>query len=146
MSIDDFHGRPFDEGTVTKLHIFELYAREWFPVFLSREKPLRQTIHVFDFFAGPGTDCNNVLGRPLRLLRQLQEYQGTQGWGKVGIHVHFYDEDSGKVARLQENITSQGLLLRNVTYDIQPLKFEDAFRASEFTKTRIWMPRPEGRG
>lgn len=133
MSIDDFHDKPFDEGTVTKLHIFELYAREWFPVFLSPDKPLRSAIHVFDFFAGPGTDCNNVLGSPLRLLRQLQEYQGTQGWGKAGIHVHFYDEDSDKIARLKENITSHGLRLPNVTYDIQPLRFDDAFRVSEST-------------
>lgn len=133
MSIDDFHDKPFDEGTVTKLHIFELYAREWFPVFLSPGKPLRSAIHVFDFFAGPGTDCNNVLGSPLRLLRQLQEYQGTQGWGKVGIHVHFYDEDSDKIARLKENIASHGLQLPNVTYDIQPLRFDDAFRVSEST-------------
>lgn len=133
MSIDDFHDKPFEEGTVTKLHIFELYAREWFPVFLSRQKPLRQTIHVFDFFAGPGTDCNNVLGSPLRLLQQLQGYQGTQGWGKVGIHVHFYDEDSAKVARLQRNIASHGLQFPNVTYDIRPLRFDDAFRVSEAT-------------
>jgi len=133
MSIDDFHDKPFDEGTVTKLHIFELYAREWFPVFLSPGKPLRSAIHIFDFFAGPGTDCNNVLGSPLRLLRQLQEYQGTQGWGKVDIHVHFYDEDSDKMARLKENIASHGLQLPNVNYDIQPLRFDDAFRESALT-------------
>lgn len=133
MSTDDFHDKPFDEGTVTKLHIFELYAREWFPVFLSPGKPLRSAIHVFDFFAGPGTDCNNVLGSPLRLLRQLQEYQGTQRWGKVGIHVHFYDEDSHKIARLKENIANHGLQLPNVNYDIQPLRFDDAFRESDLT-------------
>lgn len=133
MSIDDFHDKPFDEGTVTKLHIFELYAREWFPVFLSSAKPLRHTIHVFDFFAGPGTDCNNALGSPLRLLRQLQEYQGTLGWGKVDIHVHFYDGDSDKIARLKGNIASHGLQLPNVHYDIQPLRFDNAFRASEST-------------
>lgn len=130
MSIDDFHDKPFDEGTVTKLHIFELYAREWFPVFLSREKPLRQTVHVFDFFAGPGTDCNDILGSPLRLLRQLQGYQGTQGWGKVRIHIHFYDEDSEKIAQLKENLADHGLQLPSVTYDIQSLRFDDAFRES----------------
>ena len=30
MSPDDFHDKPFDEGTLNKLQIFELYAREWF--------------------------------------------------------------------------------------------------------------------
>ncbi|HMV56407.1 MAG TPA: three-Cys-motif partner protein TcmP [Nitrospira sp.] len=131
MSSDDFHGKPFDEGTVCKLHIFELYAREWFPVFLSSEKPRRKAIHVFDFFAGPGTDRNNVLGSPLRLLSQLQDYQGAQGWEKVAIHAHFYDEDSSKIARLQENIASRGLRLSNVHYDIRALRFDEAFQGSD---------------
>ena len=103
------------------------------PVFLAPEKPWRNAIHIFDFFAGPGTDCLGVLGSPLRLLRQLQEYQGTQGWGKIHIHVHFNDEDSDKIAQLKENIAGHGLQLPNVIFDIQPLRFEDAFRASEVT-------------
>jgi three-Cys-motif partner protein len=131
MSPEDFHDKPFDEGTLTKLHIFELYAREWFPVFLAAEKPRRNTIHVFDFFAGPGTDTQNIPGSPLRLLRQLQEYQGAQGWGKIRIHVHFYDENSDKIARLKNNIASHELQLPNVTFDIQTLRFDDALRASE---------------
>ena len=133
MSPDDFHDKPFDEGTLTKLQIFELYAREWFPVFLAPEKPWRDAIHVFDFFAGPGTDCDNVLGSPLRLLRQLREYQSSEGWGKVRIHVHFYDEDPNKIAQLKENIVAHGLNLPNVNFDIQPLRFDDAFSASAQT-------------
>jgi three-Cys-motif partner protein len=133
MSPDDFHDRPFDEGTLTKLQIFELYAREWFPVFLSPQNPLRSAIHVFDFFAGPGTDCKNVLGSPLRLLKQLQEYQGSQGWEKIHIQVHFYDENPNKTAELKENIANYGLQLPNVDFDIQPLRFDDAFRASALT-------------
>lgn len=133
MSPDDFHDKPFDEGTLTKLQIFELYAREWFPVFLSPQKPWRAALHVFDFFAGPGTDCQNVLGSPLRLLRQLQEYQGSQGWGKVRIHVHFYDEDPDKIAQLKKNIAAHGLQLSDVNFEIQPLRFDDAFRASALT-------------
>lgn len=130
MSADDFHDKPFDEGTLTKLKIFELYAREWFPVFLSLEKPRRSAIHVFDFFAGPGTDSENVLGSPLRLLRQLRNYQGSEGWGKVIIHVHFYDEDPNKIAQLKENIVAHRLHLPNVNFDIQPLRFDEAFRES----------------
>ena len=70
MPTPDFHKKPFDEGTLTKLQIFELYAREWLPVFLSPERPPRSEIHLFDFFAGPGTDTAGELGSPLRLLRQ----------------------------------------------------------------------------
>lgn len=133
MSPDDFHDKPFDEGTRTKLQIFELYAREWFPVFLSPQTPWRAAIHVFDFFAGPGTDSGNVLGSPLRLLRQLRDYQGSQGWGKVHIHVHFYDEDPDKIAQLKTNIAAHGLQLPNVNFDIQPRRFDDAFRDSALT-------------
>jgi len=133
MPADDFHNKPFDEGTLTKLQIFELYAREWFPVFLSLEKPRRAAIHVFDFFAGPGTDLGNELGSPLRLLRQLQNYQGSDGWDNVRIHVHFYDEDPNKIAKLKENIAAHGLNHPNVNFDIQPLRFDDAFRESAQT-------------
>jgi hypothetical protein len=49
-----FHDKPFDEATLTKLHLFEMYAREWLPVFLSRR--IRADVHLFDFFAGPGPD------------------------------------------------------------------------------------------
>lgn len=133
MSPDDFHDKPFDEGTLTKLQIFELYAREWFPVFLSPQNPLRSVIHVFDFFAGPGTDCKNVLGSPLRLLRQLQAYQGSQGWEKVHIQAHFYDENSDKTAQLKKNIARYGLQLLNVDFDIQALRFDEAFRESAST-------------
>ena len=112
MSGEDFHDKPFDEGTLTKLQIFELYAREWFPVFLSVKKPWCTAIHVFDFFAGPGTDCVNELGSPLRLLQQLRGYQATEGWGKVRIHVHFYDEDQDKIIRLKDNIIAHNLRSR----------------------------------
>jgi three-Cys-motif partner protein len=133
MSPDDFHDKPFDEGTLTKLQIFELYAREWIPVFLSPEKPWRDAIHIFDFFAGPGTDCENVMGSPLRLLRQLRDYQSSEGWDKVRIHVHFYDGDADKIKQLKDNIVAQGLQLANVNFDIQPLLFDDAFREASQT-------------
>lgn len=130
MPGDDFHARPFDEGTLTKLKIFELYAKGWFPVFLSRDRPARTEIHVFDFFAGPGVDSNDVPGSPLRLLRQLRSCQALPGWSKVGIHVHFFDESKRKIERLKTRINTQKLNLPNVSYDIRPLLFEDAFQES----------------
>lgn len=130
MPAEDFHDKPFDEGTLTKLQIFELYAKEWLPVFLSSEKPWLPAIHIFDFFAGPGTDPTNEPGSPLRLLRQLRDCQGFVGWGQVRIHVHFFDEAPAKIVRLEENITTQGMRVPNVSLDIRPLRFEDAFRES----------------
>lgn len=133
MAAEDFHDKPFNEGTLTKLQIFELYAREWFPVFLSVKRPWCNAIHVFDFFAGPGTDCVNVLGSPLRLLQQLRSYQTTEGWGKVRIYVHFYDEDEDKITQLKDNIVAHDLRFQDVTFDIQPLRFDDAFTVSART-------------
>ena len=90
-------------------------------------------MHVFDFFAGPGTDSGGALGSPLRLLRQLRNYQGSEGWGKVRIYAHFYDEDREKIARLKDNIVMHGLDFREVSLDIQSLRFEDAFKESAQT-------------
>jgi three-Cys-motif partner protein len=130
MPAADFHDKPFDEGTLTKLEIFELYAKNWLPVFLSSENPKRQEIHIFDFFAGPGTDSKKELGSPLLLLQQLKASQRFPGWNKIRAHVHYYDEDTEKITRLNENIDAHNLRIPRINFDIQPLQFEDAFRQS----------------
>lgn len=127
MPPEAFHNEPFDEGTLTKLRIFELYAREWLPVFLAPPIPKWGDIHLFDFFAGPGTDSEKEYGSPLRLLRQLRDYQTLTGCGRLRIHVHFFDKSAAKVRRLLENIDGLNLRLPNVTFDIRPLSFEAAF-------------------
>lgn len=130
MPGDDFHDKPFDEGTLTKLQIFELYARGWLPVFLSPERPSHKELHIFDFFAGPGTDSTNAPGSPLRLIRQLRDYQGLAGKRAVRIQVHLYDESSEKIGRLKENINTGAISAPNVSFDIRPLAFENAFQES----------------
>src|SRR5262245_59751694 len=99
MANTDFHDSPFDEGTLTKLDIFELYLREWLPVFLAPPKNYRRELHIVDFFAGPGTDPKGQLGSPLRTLRQLSSYRDLPGWKAVRVHVHFFDRDPAKIAR-----------------------------------------------
>lgn len=130
MPADDFHDKPFDEGTLTKLQIFELYTRGWLPVFLSPERPSHKELHIFDFFAGPGTDSSNAPGSPLRLIRQLRDYQGLMGKRAVRIHVHLYDASSEKIDRLKQAIDTGGIPLTNVKFDIRPLSFENAFQES----------------
>jgi three-Cys-motif partner protein len=68
----DFHDKPYDAGTLAKLRIFELYAQEWIPVFLSQPELKFKEVHIFDFFCGPGTDSERVHGSPLRVLGQLR--------------------------------------------------------------------------
>jgi three-Cys-motif partner protein len=127
MSRGKFFGKPFDEGTLTKLEIFELYAREWLPVFLSRANPIKPKIQIFDFFAGPGLDSKGQSGSPLRLLKQLNIYRALPGWSHVAIHVHFFDKSSKNVKTLKRSIENSGLSLENVALDIRRLDFETAF-------------------
>ncbi|GJL63449.1 MAG: hypothetical protein NPIRA04_21030 [Nitrospirales bacterium] len=130
MSTGDFHNRPFDDGTLTKLEIFELYAREWFPVFLAQNVPSKSIIHVYDFFAGPGTDSSNKPGSPLRIIRQLQNCQKLAAWGKVKTHLHFFDKSSQKINQLKQIIDEQVPKMSNVSYDIKSLAFEEAWEKS----------------
>lgn len=63
----NFHQQPFDEGTITKLDLYQAYAKSWLPVFLSGSKA-GSTVSIVDFFAGPGRDSeelwsNLVFGR-----------------------------------------------------------------------------------
>lgn len=128
MAPDDFHNRPFDEGTLTKLQIFELYAREWLPVFLARAEPApRKTeVHIFDFFAGPGTDSTGTLGSPLRLLRQLADVQHLPGWSTVQVHAHFYDSDATKIAQLRKRISQDVARIPGLELDIDSIEFAKA--------------------
>ena len=47
MAIIDLHSKPFDEQTLTKLELFEDYAKEWIPTFVMSSLP---EVCVFDFF------------------------------------------------------------------------------------------------
>src|SRR5690349_6079204 len=98
MAPDRFHDRPFEEGTLTKLEIFQLYTREWLPVFLASPEPIWKAVHAFDFFAGPGADVNGVSGTPLRILEELKQAKSrSHGWAKVRTSAHFFDEDQTKI-------------------------------------------------
>jgi three-Cys-motif partner protein len=129
MAPDDFHDHPFDDGTITKLQIWELYAREWLPVFLTREASRWTEIHVYDFFAGPGADSDGVLGSPLRLLNQLNHASNLPGWRSTRIYCHFSDSDAAKVATLRRRIGT--LSVRSeIALSIEKLDFAQAFEQS----------------
>lgn len=130
---EDFHAKAFDEGTITKLQIFELYAREWLPVFLASGRPIKQEVHVFDFFSGPGTDARGELGSPLRLLRQLADFQHLPGWSKVAVHAHFFDANRSKISQLRRTIDQSGLCPASVSLDVQALEFHESLAKCDAT-------------
>jgi three-Cys-motif partner protein len=131
MSAKDFHDKPYDAGTLAKLRIFELYAQEWIPVFLSQPEPKFEEVHVFDFFSGPGADSSGIYGSPLRILDQFRRYQqeGLAGWGKTPIVAHLYDSDRRKIDQLGVILRKEEWKIPGVQIDLKPLKFGDALKA-----------------
>jgi three-Cys-motif partner protein len=130
---DGFHDKPYDPGTLTKLRIFELYAQEWIPVFVSPVLPKFDRVEIFDFFCGPGTDAAGVLGSPLRILNQLRGYhqKGMAGWDKVSITVHLYDESRGKIEKLKNLLQTEDWSIPGVTIDCKAMAFKDALLAHQ---------------
>jgi three-Cys-motif partner protein len=128
MATNDFHEKPYDDGTLAKLRIFELYTQEWIPVFLSKPNPSFNEVHIFDFFSGPGCDSVGIYGSPLRILDQLRKYhkQSLAGWGKSKIVVHLFDEKKKKSDQLAKVIASAEWQIPEVQIDCRPLVFKDA--------------------
>lgn len=120
-----FHRQPFDEGTRTKLEIFQLYAREWLPVFLS--KPGWKAVHVFDFFAGPGTDGDGSPGSPLRLLEEIANARRPAGAAETSLNLHLLDSSADNVDELRHTMAGVTPSVRDLgALDIEQSKFHDA--------------------
>ena len=112
------------------MEIFEAYVKAWIPVFLSRPDAPFDELHIFDFFAGPGQDANNVSGSPVRILKQLQGAldQRLASWENVKKVVHFFDLDRGKIDHLKSKIENEGLTVTGVALDIRSIDFESALK------------------
>ncbi len=110
-----FHSEAFDDGTLLKLEIFRGYIRQWLPVFISRRtSPSRRTfsdVHIYDFFAGPGTDAAGNPGSPLVIFEELEQYltsDKTPIDPDVKVFLHFNDADCEKMKRLEQTIRQCG--------------------------------------
>lgn len=102
-----FHEAEFDDATQVKLAIFRGYIRKWIPVFLTawKERTNRETINLWDFFAGPGTDASGNPGSPRIIQDELKAYCEARGDVKAdGIQVRLYFNDKLKkhVGQLQQ--------------------------------------------
>ena len=93
----NIHKEPFDEGTITKLEIFQRYAREWLPVFVMDK---RKKVNIFDFFAGTGYDVAGVPGSPIRILEEIKgQIENIKKNGTV-IHIYLNEYDKKKQEQL----------------------------------------------
>ena len=102
----DLFRKPFDEGTIDKLEIFEDYFKEWLPVFIARQEIIWNEIQIFDLFAGEGTDVNGVFGSPMRILSILNENKKLILKSKVKIHVIVNEYEKEKYDLLVQNLES----------------------------------------
>lgn len=126
----DFHNKPFDEGTIAKLEMFQLYAREWLPVFLSKMDPVFPHVHIFDFFAGPGMDMNGTSGSPLRMVDEVLQSRHRLADGKLKLHLHFSDASKAKIQTLRETMTPLVAQLPHTEAHFKDDPFEKAFFAA----------------
>ena len=103
MSVKDLHEKPFTEETITKLNIFEDYAKVWIPTFVM--SPWCAELNIFDFFAGTGYDKNGVEGSPIRILKQIHEQIGNIFNKEKKIHVYLNELNAEKFYLLKTSCT-----------------------------------------
>jgi three-Cys-motif partner protein len=121
----------FTDSTLTKLDIFSLYAREWLPVFLSEPVPRWSTLHIFDYFAGPGSDEAGTEGSPLRILRELEKTMRLPGWRSATVRLHLFDKSSTNIDKLKKAVAGSGVQHGRLSVEAKRLEFEAAFSQSK---------------
>jgi three-Cys-motif partner protein len=126
----NFHAQVFDEGTLTKLDVFQLYTREWLPVFMSPLDPFWKQIHIFDFFCGPGGDTSGAEGSPVRIVQEILSYRSQRTSNTVPIHLHFSDADTAKILSLKNKLAPMLAGVPDITATIETLEFAQAFQKS----------------
>jgi three-Cys-motif partner protein len=106
MAKDKLFGKPFDEGTLTKLELYRNYLKKWLPVFVANPSPFTRTINIFDFFAGMGCDSMGTMGSPMLAIVVIEEYSDWIIKNKMHVNLHLNDYDSKKIALLKNNINA----------------------------------------
>lgn len=96
----DLHRHPFDEGTITKLEIFEAYTKEWLPVFIMSPY---QHLYIFDLFAGTGRDQRGVAGSPIRIMQQINKMMDNIVSRGKRIYLWLNEYDHNKYELLQKS-------------------------------------------
>lgn len=120
---EDFHD-AFDDATILKLDIFRHYIKEWLGVFLSTST--HKEIYLVDFFAGPGTDSNGILGSPSIIIDEVQNYiKSGVAYANNVIHILLNEYAPAKYDLLKQSIPAK--LHSNIQVEIENLDFNDAF-------------------
>ena len=124
MSERNLFRKPFDEGTISKLEIFEDYFKEWLPVFISNPNPIWKQIQIFDLFGGEGKDINGILGSPMRILSILNYNKTLIKQSGVKIKIVINEIEKSKYELLVLNLES---ITDNSIYELKYYN-EDFFK------------------
>lgn len=122
----DLFDKPFDEGTLKKLQIFEEYLKEWLPTFTSRRKLIWDKILVYDFFSGEGKDSAGNIGSPLIILEELKNHYEIIQKRKIMVRVIFNEKVKKKYKKLCSNVDPY-LQEAPIKYLIENKDFKELF-------------------
>lgn len=128
MPIKDLFQKAFDKGTNTKLEILKNYFEEWLPVFVAREAPIWNTIQIFDFFAGRGTDKNGVDGSPFIFIKIIESLRELIVRKELKVILHLNELKTNNYQALLKNISDQDRFFEIRTYNQSfNLNFQDLY-------------------
>jgi three-Cys-motif partner protein len=127
MPPGEIEDSPYVEGTLTKLEIFQLYARAWLPVFTAPLQPRWRKIHLFDFFSGRGRDSQETPGSPLRLLSEIGNCWPNIQLKNLQVTLTCCDSDPNKIKSLSEYVAAKSLIPPGLKFDAQCGEFELMF-------------------
>lgn len=101
MAHIDHHIKPYDEGTINKLEIFESYVQTWLPTFIMQ--PHVNEINIVDFFAGMGYDIDGTKGSPIRTLDKIDGFFGNLMQNNTIINLYLNEFKANKFEVLKKN-------------------------------------------
>lgn len=121
----DIHAHPFSQNTKDKLWLYGEYIKEALPVFLTL--PNIDTIHIYDFFAGPGENEFGEAGSPLVACDAVKYVvSGVPPLGKR-LHLYFNEKEHDKYLQLQSHAEN----MRNLPFisdvTVENKSFANAF-------------------
>jgi len=95
----DINSEEYDAGTKLKLDILSKFLVEWFQVMVNAD--FLQTIYLYDFFAGSGTDSTGYPGSPLVMLTHLTKNCSKLLEKKKTAELVFNDNAAEKIDKLK---------------------------------------------
>ena len=127
----DHHKKPYDQGTLLKLDIFEKYTEAWLPTFVMARP--NTTLVIIDFFSGMGYDKNGEPGSSIRILKVIKKFVRFIFQNKITLEVYFNEYDTKKYKKLCEAcdafLEDNKEVKRAISkIEYQNFNFEDSFK------------------